>query len=1419
MVAASKVPMLKPGEYELWRMRMEQYIQMIDYSLWEVIENGNAPPITKVVEGVETIIAPTTAEEKAQRRLELKAISTLLMGIPIEHQLKFNSIKDAKPLLQAVEKNSEVLDQTFDRLQKLISPLEIHGESISQEDVNQKFLRSLSPEWNTHTIVWRNKPKIDTLSLNDLYNNLKIYEPEMAMLTMRAMRFLKKTRRKFSVNGTETIGFDKFKVECYNCHKRGHFARECRAPRNQENRNRENTKRVVPVEKTTSNALVSCDGSGYDWSDQAEEGPTNFALMAFSSTSSNSEVSTDSNCSSSCLENVKILKEQNEKLLKDLRTSKLNAIAYKNRRKLELAQKQKDEIQLTVENFENSSKSLSKLIDGQIVDKCKTGLGYNAVPPPYTGKFMPPKPDLSFSGLEEFVNEPIVSEPAVKKPVVETSDTKANSEDEAESKPKIEKKTVKSSFAKIEFVNPKQQEKTARKTINHVDCKRVNQKQFQNTKSIWNNDNRVNHEHFAKKTHLCTKKNMVPKAVLMRSGLVSLTTARPVNTAQPRITVNRQFKNGFTGNMSYLTDYEEIDERYVAFGGNSKGRKIIGKCTIKTVPRKNNMYSVDLKNIVPKGSLTCLFAKATSDESKLWHRRLGHINFKTMNKLVKGNLVRGLPLKLFENNQTCVACQKGKQHRASCKSKIVSSISQPLHMLHMDLFGPTFVKSLMKKMYCLVVTDDYSRFSWVLFLATKDETSSILKSFITRVENLIDQKVKVIRCYNGTEFKNKQMNQFCKRKCIKREFSVTRTPQQNRVAERKNRTLIEAARMLADSKLPTTFWAEAVNTVCYVQNRVLVTKPHNKTPYELFLGRKPAVGFMKPFGCPYSINSKAFRVLNGRTRIVEENLHVQFSENTPNIVGSGPNWLFDIDALTKSINYKPVVAGNQSNGNAGTKACDDAGKARMETVPGKDYILLPLWTADPPFSQSSKSSPDAGFKPSGDDEKKVTEEPGKEGGDPSKEGERDDQEKDDNVNNTNNVNAASTNEVNAVGGKTSIELPDDPNMPALEDIVYSDDDEDVGAEADMNNLDAFMPVSPIPTTRIHKDHTVEQIIGNLNSTPQTRRMTKNLKEHRFVNLPNGKRAIGTKWVFRNKNDERGIVIKNKARLVTQGYTQKEGIDYDEVFALVARIEAIRLFLAYASFKDFVVYQMDVKSAFLYGKIEEEVYVCQPPGFEDPDFLDRVYKVEKALYGLHQAPRAWYETLSTYLLDNGFQRGKIDKTLFIRRDKGDILLVQVYVDDIIFGSTKKSLCTEFEKMMHKKFQMSSMGELTFFLGLQVKQKEDGIFISQDKYVTEILKKFGFTDVKTASTPMETQKPLLKDKDGEEMGVRLYRSMIGSLMYLTSSRPNIILILWQCKKQTVVANSTIEAEVNAVRHNLLLLLKVNAARHKLTSTVES
>ncbi|GJZ11293.1 putative ribonuclease H-like domain-containing protein [Tanacetum coccineum] len=618
---------------------------------------------------------------------------------------------------------------------------------------------------------------------------------------------------------------------------------------------------------------------------------------------------------------------------------------------------------------------------------------------------------------------------------------------------------------------------------------------------------------------------------------------------------------------------------------------------------------------------------------------------------------------------------------------------------------------------------------------------------------------------------------------------------------------------------------------------------------------------MRPFGCPvtilntldhlgkfdgkadegffvgYSTNSKAFRVFNSRTRIVEENLHVKFSEETPNIAGNGPNWLFDIDAVIKSMNYKPVVARNQTNGNA-------------------EYILLPLLTSDPSLSKNLKDSPDAGFKPSGEEEKMDAEHPeNKDNEVPNTKEPRVNQEQDESINSTNNINIVSSIvnpasiQDNAVDENLVYGCEDDPNMPNLEEIVYSDDDEEVSAEADMKNLATTVPGNKESTIKIFRivclhvflsQAEPKKVIQASQDPSWIEAMQDELLQFKLqkvwilVDLPYGKRAIGTKWVYRNKKDDRGIMVRNKARLVAHGYTQEEGIDYDEVFALVARIEAIRIFLAYASFMNFIVYQMDVKSAFLYGTIEEEVYVCQPLGSEDPEFPNKVYKVEKALYGLHQAPKAWYETLSIYLLENRFRRGTIDKTLFIKKDKGDILLVQVYVDDIIFGSNKKSLCTEFEQMMHKRFQMSSMGELTFFLGLQVKQKDEGIFISQDKYVADILKKFDFSTVKTASTPMETNKALLKDEEAADVDVHLYRSMIGSLMYLTASRPDIMfavctcardspfdleafsdsdyagdsldrksttggcqflgrrLISWQCKKQTIVANSTTKAE---------------------------
>ncbi|GJR54444.1 putative ribonuclease H-like domain-containing protein [Tanacetum coccineum] len=424
------------------------------------------------------------------------------------------------------------------------------------------------------------------------------------------------------------------------------------------------------------------------------------------------------------------------------------------------------------------------------------------------------------------------------------------------------------------------------------------------------------------------------------------------------------------------------------------------------------------------------------------------------------------------------------------------------------------------------------------------------------------------------------MNQICGMKGIKREFSVARTPQKIGVAERKNMTLIEAVRtMLADSLLPTTFWAEAVNTACYVQNRVLVTKPHNKIPYELLLGRPPSISFMRPFGYPvtilntldplgkfdgkadegflvrYSINSKAFRVFNSRTR-------------------------------------KPVTAGNQTNGEAGIETNVNAGQAGHEKASDNEYILLPLMLSNSPLSSSTQSTDDKDVDEvpdKGDDDVSQRNGQEKERGASNKE---DDQHVQDfrteldsllvqqkegyaNITNSDStaslyvstvgpsINTASENiNTGSPNTNTASPIPNDSSMQSLENIgIFDDayDDKEAGAEADLNNLETTMNASHIPTTRIHKDHPIDQIIGDINSASQTRRMTNISKEHvmTLVDLPKGKRAIGTKWVYRNKKDERGIVVKNKARLVAQGYTQGEGIDYDEVFDPVDRIEANR----------------------------------------------------------------------------------------------------------------------------------------------------------------------------------------------------------------------------------------------------------------------
>nr|GFA74030.1 putative ribonuclease H-like domain-containing protein [Tanacetum cinerariifolium] len=411
-------------------------------------------------------------------------------------------------------------------------------------------------------------------------------------------------------------------------------------------------------------------------------------------------------------------------------------------------------------------------------------------------------------------------------------------------------------------------------------------------------------------------------------------------------------------------------------------------------------------------------------------------------------------------------------------------------------------------------------------------------------------------------------------------------------------------------------------------------------------------------------------------------------------------------------------AGTMSTNLLGTK--DAASQEVKKDVSSLRYIALPNWAHDAILELSSS-------KPQDHCSTEVPEGSG-------------------NPNPTASTSNSPADQIETLTVETPIPTVSSPVPTSYSIDSQEPSNESYRVEADISNMETAITASPTPTLKIHKDHPKSQIIGPVDTSIQTKNKSKE--------------------VLKNKKDERGIVIRNKARLVAQRHTREEGIDYDEVFAPVARIEAIRLFLAYASFMGFTVYQMDMKSAFLYGTIDEEVYVMQPLGFQDPKFLAKAYKVEKAMYGLHQAPRAWYGTLSKYLLKNGFQRGTIDQTLFIKKQREDFILVQ----------------------------MSAMGELNFFLKLQVLQKEDGIFLSQDKYVGDILKKFGYSDVRSLNTLMDKENPWGKDETGKDVDLHLYRSMIGSLIYLTASRPNIMFAVCACATYQVTPK---ECHLHAVK----------------------
>nr|GEW77297.1 hypothetical protein [Tanacetum cinerariifolium] len=1140
---------------KLLEMRIEQYFLMTDYSLWEVILNGDSPIPTRVIDGVIQPVAPTTPEQRLARKYELKSRCTLLMALPDKNQLRFNIHKDAKNFMEAIEK----------RLQKLISQLEILGQSLSQEDVNLKFLRNLPAEWKTHTLIWRNKTDLEDQRLDDLFNSLKIYEAEVKSLSTTSpftqnIAFVSSqntdsTNESVSVvvsvyvtstkvhvsalpnvdtlsdvviysffaraNGTNSIGFDMSKVECYNCNKRGHFTRECRSPK--DNRNKETQKRNVPVETSTSNAFVSqCDYVGsYDWSFQTEEEPTNYALVAFtflSSSSSDNESTLGRNLRK---QNKKEMRENFQTSSKNLsqllasQTSNKTGLGYDN-------QVINSNVFDCDEMF--SSESDVSMTTSPVYDRYKSGEGYHVVPPPYTETFMPLKPDLVFhdaptvsNSEDEFEGEPM-------------STQKAPSFVQTYEHVKTHRPSVKPVEHPIPADNLRKDIPKSRghgnsknrnacfvcMSLTHLikDCDYYEKKMVQ--KPVRNHDMRGNHPHYARMTHPNPQRHVVPTTVLTRSRLVPLPVARPVNTAVLRTKVQHQRPTPHGVYKPYSPIRTPINHRPSPSASNFHQ-----KVTTAKAPQVNAVQGVKGNWGNPQHALK---DKGVIDSGCSRHMT-GNMSYLSDFKEINGGYVA------FGGNL--------KGGKITSKGKLRTS--------KLDFDDVYFVKEL-----------KFNLFS---------------------VSQMCDKKNNVL---------------FIDTECIVLS-SDFKLPDENhvllRVLRENNMYNVDLKNIVPSGDL----------TCIFAKNRVLVTKPHNKTSYELLLGRTPRIGFMRPFGCPVTILN-TLDPLGKFDRKADEGFLVGYS-NTD-------------DDTTFEVKEPEFEVHVSSSNSAKTKKHDDETKREAK---GKSPVELStgIRNLSEEFEDFSNNS-------------------------------------------INEVNAAST------------------PVPAVRSMTRMVKEQ--GGLTQINNDDF---------------HTC--MFACFLSQEESKRVHQALKDLNWIKAMQ-------KEILQFKMQKVWVLVD-----LPKGHTQEEGIDYEEVFAPVAKIEAIRLFLAYASFMGFMVYQMDVKSAFLYATIEEEVYVCQPPGFEDPDYPDKVYKVVKALYGSHQAPRAWYETLANYLLENGFHRGKIDQTLLIKKQKGDILLVQ---------------------------------------------KHDGIFISQDKYVAKIIRKFGLTDGKSTSTPIETEKSLLKDPDGGDVDVHTY-----------------------------------------------------------------
>nr|GEV19274.1 hypothetical protein [Tanacetum cinerariifolium] len=1230
-------------------------------------------------DGSVIILPPTTAEEHIAVQRESKARTTLLQSIPDDHVADFHYMDDARDIWNAVKAR--------------------FGDNAESKKMRKSMLKQEFSEF-----------RIEYTSLSRKLEGRLTDKKESAR----------------AKGGNDKQRYSSFKIK------------------------------EIEKKKEDSKALITVD-TLVDWTNHDSESDRVIAAKEFGDAG---EFALMGVTSERVLRRNQLTLEDKIRVLSIELENTSNLLKHSERINVDFKTAKKD-LQTKLDNhlvqtkkWRNSSKNMFKLIDSSMSVRTKVGLGFTncisenelgwddsafsvftttsedvegrpvfhrfaktdsmkAVPPPISGDYtsLSDHIDLDESQMsygtksstscnsKSVSNDFVSCDDSDKSSEVSTNDfaSSDSSVKSSEHQPN-DSTSCASTFSVSTSVNEAEIESNVGTPIKEpvIDCDFYEKQMANKTVGIWvgpvYNRNKVNYQN-----------HFVPQAVLLRTGKADISPVRPqpVPTGKPKVTPvptgkpqvstpvptgrpNRPFPvptdRGYS--PSVMSGWWSNTECLVL----SKDFKLPDdSMVVLRVPKKHNIYTINLNNLCPRGNLACLVAHASFDESVKWHRRVGHVNYKNMNRLLKGNLVRGLPPKLFKNDHTCVAC---------CK------------------------------------------------------------------ENQLNKKVKAIRCNNGTEFKNAYIIDLCGSKGIKRKYSNPKTPQQNRVAERKNRTLIEAARtMLADSKLPTMFWTEAVRTACYVLNRVLVTSPHNKTPYALLTGNIPYVSHFKPFGCHVTIlnTSDHLGKFDGKA---DEGYIVGYFASNKAYRGTQPketsgdkvddspfqsaDEIFQKELTRLKDQEQRVTSDAESLGLGfpnNTKELQTQASEKtvppgcLSVPPGK----VPVPTGSLPVPTGSIPIPAAATKVTTDDVLVHT--------------------------------SSSTDSIFDDEPTPRFSCPSDlgNHDPSPGIFSSSSNDDDFGAA--LNTVASTVEVSPVATTRIHTIHPQSLIIGDPTSAVQTRSkvkqtttgdsafmsyifdqqrvnhtdyqyclfacflsqveprsvaqalddprwvdaMQEEMQQFKFqnvwvlVDLPAGKYAIGTKWILKNKRDARGIVVRNKARL------------------------------------------MDVKSAFLYGRIDEEVYVTQPKGFVDPQHPKKVYKVVKALYGLHQAPRAWYATFSTFLLKHGYRRGTIDKTLFLKKNNKDIILVQVYVDDIIFGSTKKAWCDEFKALMNGEFQMSDMGELTFFL--------------ESPFVLE-----AYSDSDYAWANKDT------------------KSTTGGCQFLGRR-----LISWQCKKQTIVATSSTEADL--------------------------